>query len=62
MFSVQEQIKLWDRVAHLPDLLTAIANIDVIKVQAVSNLRKKWSAEEVSIAIELTRASKTRRG
>ncbi len=62
MFSVQDQIKLWDRVVHLPDLLTAIANIDVTKVQTVSNLRKKWSAEEVSIAIELTRARTSAKG
>ena len=62
MFSVQDQIKLWDRVVHLPDLLTAIGNIDVTKVQTVSNLRKKWSAEEVSIAIELTRARTSAKG
>ena len=32
------------------------------EVQAVSKLRKKWSAEEVSIAIELTRARKSAKG
>ena len=55
-------LKLWDRVVYIPDLLTAIATINVTKVQTVSNLRKKFPAEEVSIAIELTRARTSAKG
>ena len=62
MFSVEKQIEVWKKVAHDSALLEAVEHSDVFQVNAISTLRKKWSAEEVSVAIELMRARSSAMG
>jgi hypothetical protein len=56
MFSIEKQIEVWNKVAHDTALLETVAHTDVLHVNAIATLRKKWSAEELSVAIELIRA------
>jgi len=56
MFSSVDQIKIWKRVVRQPNLLVAVTNTNFAEVSEISKLRKNWSAEEVRVAIELTRA------
>ena len=59
MFSIEEQIKVWEDVTAQPELLHKVANMNFAEVSEISKLRETWSAEEVGVAIELARARKS---
>ncbi|MDP6541503.1 MAG: hypothetical protein QGF07_01835 [Phycisphaerales bacterium] len=56
MSLAKTQIALWEKVVGSTELLDAVNMIDPTKVNEVATLRKKWSANEVSVAIELCKA------
>ncbi len=62
MFSAVEQIKVWEKVTALPELLEAVVHMNEAEVSEISKLRKTWSAEEVRVAIEIVRARKSATG
>lgn len=59
MSSTKPQISIWEKVVHSPALLEAVKHVDATKANEVSRLRKRWTFEEVhvALAIHLARSS-----